>query len=146
MNQEIIKQKIIERANDIVGKGNVLGKNFPSVALMDEHGYPTASTTAIVLADGINWLTFSVVAGQNKANRAVANNRASVCINSDHYNITLVGEIEILTDPASREENWVQGWSNRHFVAVDNDDYLVLRFTTKRYSLFIDNEQVYGEF
>jgi len=100
----------------------------------------------IVCADGINQLTFSIVRGQNKANRAAANNRASVCLSSDDYNITLIGDVEILTDPASKEENWIPGWSDRHFKAVDNDDYLVLRFTAKRYSLFVDYEQVYGEF
>jgi len=142
-----MNQKIIERANEIIGRGNVFNKNFvASLALVDEQGYPTASTALVVRADGINQLTFSIVRGQNKANRAAANSRASVCISSDDYNITLIGDVEILTDSVSKEENWIPGWSDRHFKAVDNNDYLVLRFTAKRYSLFIDYEQVYGEF
>jgi len=142
-----MNQKIIERANEIIGKGKVFDKNFAAaLALIDEQGYPAASTALIVRADGINWFTFSIARGQNKANRAAMNSRASVCISSGNYNITLIGDVEVLTDSISREENWIPGWSDRHFKAVDNEDYLVLRFTAKRYSLFIDFEQVYGEF
>jgi general stress protein 26 len=138
--------KIITEAENIVA--NLAGKmseGFCALALIDENGYPSASTVSISKADGIKWITFCVGIGDNKAKRIRQCNRASVCINSSDYNITLVGTAEILTDPKIKEEMWYAGceeiWSG-----ADDPDYCVLRFVTERYSLFVECEQVVGTF
>jgi general stress protein 26 len=66
-----------------------------------------------------------------------------VCINFSEYNITLVGTVEILTDPETKKDMWfpvMEGqWSG-----PDDPEYCVLRFTTKRYSLFVGYEEAKG--
>jgi general stress protein 26 len=137
MNQEIIK-----KAGEIV-EMNTGELSYCVLALIDTDGYPTASTISASKADGINWITFCTGLGSPKADRINRSNQASVCFNSPEYNITLVGEIEILTDPVIKKEMWFEGLSD-HFNGPEDPNYCVLRFKTKRYNLLVDWQEVRG--
>ncbi len=133
MNEEVVARavKIIEKK---AGTGN---DGFCTIALIDLDGYLTASTISVSKADGIRWLTFCIGLGPGKTDRIRKCDRASVCINSAEYNITLVGTIEVLTDPQVKKEMWYQGLEE-HFSGVDDPAYCVLRFNTQCYDLLID--------
>ena len=115
------------------------GGGFCTLALIDENGYPTASTVSISKANSIKELTFCAGLSGNKAKRIQKCNRASVCFNSSNYNITLVGTVEILTDPEAKKESWYTGCEH-HWSGIDDPDFCVLRFTTERYNLFVGPE------
>jgi general stress protein 26 len=142
-----MNEKIIAKASEIIrAKTGYVGggmEGYAALALIDENGYPTASTLTIAKADGITWLTFCTSLSRDSVKRIKQCNRAGVCINSGEYNITLVGTIEILTDPETKKDMWfelMQGqWSG-----YDDPEYCVLRFTTERYSLFVDYQEVKG--
>jgi general stress protein 26 len=143
MNQDIIKKagEIINSKTGYIGGGM---EGYAVLALIDENGYPTASTLTIAKADGIKWLTFNTSLDRDSVKRINKCNRSSVCINSSEYNITLVGKIEVLTDPDTKNDMWfpvMEGQWN----SPDNPDYCVLRFTTERYSLFVGYEEVKGD-
>jgi len=133
--EEIIKSKTAE-----VGMGEGV-----TLSLLDHEGYPTTSTLSISKADGIRQITFGAALDSNKAKRAKENSRASVClfdddfVNGVYYNITLVGDIEIITDIETKKETWYQGLE-AHFPngGIDDPNYCVLKFTTKRYNLWVD--------
>ena len=140
-------QKIIAKAEEIINSktgyiGNGMG-GYAALALIDENGYPTASTLTIAKAGGIKWLSFNTSLDRNSVKRIKKCNRASVCINSNEYNITLVGTVEVLTDTDTKKEMWFppmeEQWSGH-----DDPEYCVLRFSTERYSLFIDYKEVKG--
>jgi general stress protein 26 len=130
-------QEIIE---GLAGQDN----GFCTIALIDEQGYPTASTVSIIKADGMKQLMFGVSVDDNKARRAKACSRASVCINSGDYNITLVGTAEILTDTASKEDLWQPWFSEIWAGGVTDPDFCVLRFSTQRYNLWLGEDIVAG--
>jgi len=138
MNHDLIKQ-----AGEIIEKNTGEG-TYCVLALMDMDDYPTASTITASKADGINWITFCTGLGGRRTNRINKCNRASVCFNSDDYNITLVGEMEVLTDPEIKKEMWYDGLAN-HFSGPEDPSYCVLRFKTKRYNLFLNWKGVRGE-
>jgi len=139
-----MNQKVIDRAGEIIAQKAVGGnEGYCTLALIDADGYPTASTISISKADGIRWLTFCTGLGPGKADRIKTCNRAGVCINSAEYNITLVGTIEVLTDPGVKNEMWYKGLEN-HFSGPDDPGYCVLRFTTARYNLMVDWEVTEG--
>jgi len=135
--EEIIKSKTAE-VNRGVGV---------TLSLLDHEGYPTTSTLSIAKADGIRQITFAGTLDSNKAKRAKENRRASVCIFDDdyeggaYYNITLVGDIEVVTDLELKKETWYQGLEE-YFPngGLDDPNYCVLKFTTKRYNLWVDVE------
>jgi general stress protein 26 len=143
-----MNKEIIEKAGAIIQKNTahnspVGSEPYCVLALIDDNGYPTASTITASKADGINTITFCTGLGTNKTNRISACNQASVCFTSGEYNITLVGTIEIATDAATKQETWYEGMGN-HFSGPDDPNYCVLRFTTKRYNLFVDWNEAAG--
>ncbi len=137
MNQEKIK-----KAGEIVEK-NTGADSYCVLALIDQDGYPTASTISASKSEGINRITFCTGMGSTKTNRIDQHKQASVCFNSPEYNITLVGDIEVVTDPEVKKEMWYEGLEN-HFNGPADPNYCVLRFTTKRYNLFVDWEEERG--
>ena len=144
-----MNKEIIARAGEIVEQN--AAHNLPEgsepycvLALIDADGYPTASTITAAKADGINWITFCTSLSGNRAKRIEACNRGSVCFNtSGACNITLVGTFEVITDSAVKQEMWYPGMG-QHFSGPDDADYCVLRFTTRRYNLFVDWQEAAG--
>ena len=144
-----MSQETIRQANDIINAktGYVGGgmEGYAALSLIDEEGYPTTSTLTIVKADGIKWLTFATSPDDNKAKRIEKCSRASVCINSSEYNITLVGTIEIVTDMEIKKDMWLEPMNgSEHWTGYDDPNFCVLRFTTERYNLYVGYEEARG--
>ena len=144
-----MSQKAIVKAEEII-KSKTAEVNMGvgvTLSLLDHEGYPTTSTLSIAKADGIRQITFGGQLDSNKAKRAKENSRASVCIfdddyeNGAYYNITLVGDIEVVTGIETKKETWYQGLEEYFPGGVDDPNYCVLKFTTKRYNLWVDVEE-----
>ena len=134
-------KKFVEKAVEIISTKNldcVLG-------LIDLDGYPTTSAIRVVKASGINWLAFATFLNSNKVKRINKCNLASVCSFSfePYYNITLVGKIEVLTDPEIKKEMWGDDFEEI-FIGPEDENYCVLKFTTERYKIFFGEEEVEG--
>jgi general stress protein 26 len=115
------------------------------LALIDSDGFPTAATISPAKIEGIKRITFCSGIKSNWVKRAEKCNRASVCFNSEEkqYNITLVGTIEILTDPQTKQDMWYDGMSY-YFSGPEDPNFCVLRFTTQRYSLMLNEQDANG--
>jgi general stress protein 26 len=137
-----MNQGIIIKAGDIIEKNTGMG-TYCALALIDLDGYPTASTITASKANGINWIAFCTGLGGTRTNRIKKCNCASVCFNADDYNITLVGTMEILTDPDVKKEMWYEGLAN-HFNGPEDPNYCVLRFKTERYNLLVEWKEAKG--
>jgi len=109
------------------------------LSLIDEYGYSTSSTVTISKADGIKWLTFLDGLGLNKTKPIAQCNRGSVCLSASTYNITLIGTLEILTDPDIKKEMW-QKLISEYYSGPEDPEYCVLRFNTERYNLFFADD------
>lgn len=137
-----MNEDIIVKAGEIIEKNTGMGTHCV-LAQIDLDGYPTAATITASKADGINWITFCTGLGAAKSNRIRNCNRASVCFNCGEYNISLVGTMEIITDPEVKREMWYGGLTN-HFSGQEDPDYCVLRFKTQRYNLLVDWKEAKG--
>ena len=133
-----MNEKVKARAGEIITGLAGQDNGYCTLALIDKDGFPTASTVSIIKADGIKQFTFGVSLNDNKARRVQACNRASVCVNSQEYNITLVGTAEIMTDAESKQDLWQPWFSEIWTGGVADPDFCVLRFTTQRYNLWVD--------
>jgi len=151
MNQKTIKkaEEIIHSKTAAVNPGVGV-----TLSLLDHEGYPSTSCLSISKAEGLLQIDFAAGLSSNKAKRAMECSRGSICIfdddyeNNSYYNITLVGDVEVITDPAIKKEVWYEG-CEEHFTngGLEDPDYCVLRFTTKRYNLWVDlEEEVTGNF
>lgn len=137
-----MNQEIISKAADIVEK-NVGETTYCALGLIDSDGYPTVSTISAAKADGINSIMFCTGLTAHKIDRIGKCNKASVCVNSMEYNITLVGTIEVITNPAVKKEIWYDGLDH-NFSGYDDPNYCVLKFKTEKYNLFVDWQELRG--
>lgn len=137
-----MNEKIIEKAGEIIALRSAGAQNFCTLAFVDRDGYPHTTTISISKSEGIQWLTFCTGTG---AKSDIINycNKASVCINSAEYHIALTGIIEQINSPDVKKEMWYDGLKN-HFKGWDDPNYCVLKFTTERYSLFVDWQETRG--
>jgi len=143
MSEQIVKKATAIIAENTV-KNGMFNDEICTLALIDEDGYPTASVITPAKSDGLRWLTLCTILGENRARRAKNCGRASVSFNSPEYCINLVGDIEVITDPAVKSEMWYDGLAY-HFPGGETDpNYCVLKFNTKRYKLFIGGEEAEG--
>ena len=135
-------ETIIARAGEIIaGKLGIHG--YCTLAQTDLDGYPTAATISPSRTEGIKWVTLCTGMGSNWVKRARVDSRACLCFNADSpllYNITLVGDLEIVEDPAVRREMWYDGMGT-YYTGPDDPGFCVLRFNTRRYSILIDEQQ-----
>jgi len=145
-----MNQEIITRASELINSkaeyrtGDMEG--YAALSLIDENGYPSATTFCITRADGINWLTFNTATDREYAKRISKNNKACVCINSSAYTINLVGTAEARTDLETKKENWLPIMDNMpHWSGPEDPDLLIIRFTTQRYTItFADDPGNYA--
>jgi len=143
MNQEIIK-----KAAEIIAANTVKNKTFNNeicyLSLIDEDGYPTTSVITPAKSDELKTVWLCTMLDSNHARRIANCSRASVSFTSAEYCVNLVGDIEVITDAAVKQEMWYDRLAY-HFPCGETDpNYCVLKFTTKRYKLFIDGEDVAG--
>jgi len=139
--------EIITKAAEIIRQNTVhcgdVGFGICTLSLIDEDGFPTSAVLTPSKCEGLNWLTFSTMLDDNRAKRAAKCKRASVCFATAEYCINLVGEVEIITADDVKREMWYDGLGH-HFTGPDDPNYCVLKFTTKRYKLFVDFQDVAG--
>jgi len=145
-----MSQEIIARASELINaragfKDEFGMEGYAALSLIDEKGYPSATTFAIIKSDGINWLTFGTgIEGRPYAARINKNNKACVCINSSKYTINLVGTVEALTDLDTKKANWIPNTAmDNHWSGFDDSNMLVIRFTTERFTIFFSDDGSY---
>jgi len=139
MNQTIIARasEVIQSKTDYIGEGM---EGYVVLSLNDENYYPISSTVTISKADGVKWLTFISDTDGNKAKRIAHSNKACVCLASSEYNITLVGTIEIITDPAIKKEHWQEVFTKYYNIDWQDPQHCILKFNTERYNIFFASD------
>jgi len=128
--------------NELVLKAEAIMRNadVAYIAKIDDKGYPRVSTISSIKTEGIRKVWFSTGLNSGKVRFFKQNNRASVCYHEGGNNITLIGDIEILTTPELKEQLW-KDWFIKHFPGgITDPNYCILEFTAKEAVFWIDNQ------
>ena len=145
---EILLDKAKELINKCTAHTRESGLTFDWVmALTDELGYPSASMISASRADGMNWISFCTGISANKPNRIRKDPRACIYLfeNKSYSGISLTGKIEIITDLEIKRQMWYDELAD-HFKGAEDDGLCVLMFRPERYNIFIDYQNICGEF
>jgi general stress protein 26 len=126
---------IFEKANQIIKTCDTA-----YLGVIDENGNPSVSTVSPIKTESILEIFFSTNIGSNKEKRLRKNNRASICFCSNGSNITLVGETEIHTDQETKSKYWRDSFINHYAGGETDPNYVIVKFTTKRVSLWVGSE------
>jgi len=137
-------EKILARASEVINsRKDYIGggmEGYAVLSLIDEDGYPTSSTVTISKADGVNWISFIGDVNGNKAKRIEKCNKACVCLASSEYNISLVGTMEVITDPAVKKDHWQDVFCEAYSSNYDDPRSCILKFTTEHYNIFFESD------
>lgn len=110
------------------------------IALIDENGFPRASAISCLKTDGINHAWFATGLFSGKAKCIRLNNKAGLCYCDGNNNVTLMGTIEILTEPEIKKEMWADWFINHFPGGVTDPKYCILRFSTEKAVFWIDSK------
>jgi len=134
-----MNKTIIEKASQIIKTCDAA-----YLGVIDENGAPSVSTVSPLRPEGIHEVYFGTSLCANKTQRLHKDPRASVCFHKGDDNITLVGEAEVLTDQETKSRVW-ESWFIEIFPGGETDpNYCVIKFSTKRASLWVGCESVEG--
>ena len=129
---------MLEKADQIIRTFKYAG-----FGVIDESGYPSVSAISLCNPETISELYFITTIDSNKAKRLQKNNKASICCYTEMNNLTLVGKTEIIIDQETKSKYW-QDWAiHAHDIYLEGETdptYCIIKFTTQRVSLWIDEE------
>ena len=126
---------IMKKANDIV---NAASEGY--VAVVGDDGYPNCATRSVRNADGIYSCYFTTGTGSRMADAIEHNGKGSVCFRDGGSNVTLIGDLEVVTDKKIKSEVWVDWFIDHYAGGPDDPMYFVAKFVTCSVSLWIDGE------
>ena len=140
------KAATIERAEKFIASRTVNGKSyndeFCTISLIDRSGYPTSSTITASKSDGIRYIWFGTSLDSDKVRRINKKPRASICFNDANTNISLVGDIEVLTDIETKKDVIYKDITEMFEKGIDDPNLCVLKFTAKRFNIsFSDTDE-----
>lgn len=92
--------------NELITKAAAIMKAAETavIALIDEKGFPRASTISSLKTEGVNHAWFATGLTTGKVRCIHLNNKAGLCYCDGDNNITLMGTVEILTERDRRIE------------------------------------------
>lgn len=137
--EDIMSKGLMLKAEAIMEKASIA-----TIANIDDQGYPRASTISNIKTDGVKEVWFVTGLKSSKVKFFTMNNRASVCYcdegNNNNNNITLIGTVEVLTDPQLKKQLWMDWFINYFPGGVLDPNYCILKFTANAGVFWIDNQ------
>jgi general stress protein 26 len=106
-------------------------------------GHPWIKAMLNMETEGLETVWFSTNTSSRRVAQFLRDPRACVYFVdfSDWMGLMLVGEMEVLSDPESRQRLWREGFEKYYPLGVSDPDYSVLRFkaTSANYYRQLDN-------
>ena len=134
-----------ERTNELEEKANVLIDKCKVAALtsINEKGYPRTCLLSIAKADGFSDIYFVTSKRSDingKATHFENNSKASVCYFLDGNSVTLIGNVEFITDRQMQEAVWNE--TDRRFFkkGIEDPKFRLLKFHTIEATFWIEGK------
>jgi general stress protein 26 len=116
--------------------GNLIdSQKISIISSIDSDGFP--NTTAMLQPrkrEGIKTIYYSTNTSSNKVLNFIANSKACVYFfdSQSFEGVMLIGSIEIINDFTIKEMLWRDGDTLFYPLGIEDPDYCVLKFTTKK--------------
>ncbi|MBN1891902.1 MAG: pyridoxamine 5'-phosphate oxidase family protein [Clostridiales bacterium] len=121
-NLPVLPTGLREKSNQILEKQGVA-----TVASVDPEGYPRICVLSVLGEKEIGNIIVSTGAIGTKVAHFRENPKASVCVFDERDSVTLVGEVEFVTDMKIKKDVFLD-WMYDHFTGVDDPNYCVIAF------------------
>ena len=133
-NLELLPADLREKANQIMIKEGIV-----AMASVDAEGYPRICILSCMKPKDIGTIMVSTGAVGTKVSHFKSNPKASVCVSDKRNSVTMMGEIEFVTDRQIKEDIFVD-WMYDHFSGVDDPNYCVIAFHPQTATIWIEGQ------
>lgn len=125
----MIKEEAIRHSQELMERCAIamVGSNGPE-------GFPNIKAMIKMETEELHTVWFSTNTSSRRVAQFRTDPRASVYfVDFDRWEgLMLIGEMEVLDDPASRQRLWREGYERYYPLGVNDPDYTVLRFTARK--------------
>lgn len=112
-----------------------------TMSSINPEGYPVPVAMVPVKTDGLQTIYLSTITSSNKVKNIQANPKTGISFYKNFNGVTLIGEMEIVTDRTIKAEVFDERWMTKHFPGgVDDPEYTLLKFTAKSGVVAINEE------
>lgn len=113
--------------------GLVVNSAIAFVSSVNQDGFPNTKAMLNLKRDDIKTHYFSTNRSSKRVAQFLANPKASIyfCEQANFKGLLFVGTMEVMTDHPTREMLWVDGFEMYYPKGIDDDDYVVLKFTAQ---------------
>ena len=105
---------------------------------INKEGYPRPVPMSKIKAEGISVIWMATGKDSAKTHDFLRIPKGGVCFSENGNSVALTGDVEIVTDEATKKELW-QEWFIEHFPGgPDDPDYVLVKFTSLQATYWID--------
>lgn len=123
----------IEKAKEILERCETV-----VITSINSEGYPRPVPMSKVKSEGAATVWLATGSDSVKTKDFAANPKAGLCFQEGGNSVALTGEVEIITDEATKKELW-QDWFIHHFPQGPTDpSYVLLKFQGMHATIWID--------
>lgn len=114
---------------ELRGKANLIleKQGVVTLASVDPEGYPRICVLSVLGEKEIGNIIVSTGEKGTKVAHFRKNPKASACVFDDRDSVTLIGEVEFVTDMKVKKDIFLD-WMYDHFTGVDDPNYCVIAF------------------
>ncbi|MBE9487688.1 MAG: pyridoxamine 5'-phosphate oxidase family protein [Bacteroidetes bacterium] len=128
-------EEMNRKVEKVLLKGNVM-----SLASIDEDGFPRPVPMQKIGSEGANIVWFATGMGSSKVYNYRNDAKAGLSLYLDHNSIVMTGIVDIVTDKAIKAKLWQESFVEYFPKGVDDPDFVLLKFTGKKASVWIDKD------
>lgn len=131
-------QKIEMKADELVKKSEIM-----FVSSVNEKGYPRTCCVRKLRDEGfrdIFFVTSKRSEKQGKAKHFETNTKSSICFQHEGDSLTLVGDVEIITDPAAMQQLWSEHERAFFPKGIDDPKIRFIHFHTIEATFWIEQK------
>ncbi len=126
-------EKLIERADALLRRTPAL-----TLTSIDNEGYPRPVAMSILFGETIRDIWFATPADSLKVEHYRRSPKGGATFYADGENVTLTGEVEIVTDRELKHKYWNDHIEQFYPGGPDNEAIVLLRFTARRAVVVFD--------
>lgn len=118
----VLPAELREKSNFLLAKKGVV-----ALASVSPEGYPRICAMSALGDKEIGRIILSTGTSCTKVSHFRENAKASVCVFDERDSVTLVGDVEFVTDTKLKKDIFLD-WMYKHFKGPDDPNYCVMAF------------------
>lgn len=114
---------------------------YVTLSTIDDEGFPRPVAVDVISHDGIKMIWMTTFRNSNKARHIAKNPKAGISFVHEADSVTLTGIAEVITDKTILHELWKDFFINYYPSGPDDENYCLIRFTTRKAVCWIDGDK-----